>query len=456
MGNTLHLSAIVTADIPGLTREQVPAGVRANPLKHRFTSESERVKKYEKTARKRALVKQEDGSKKIEAGLMSLAFYGPRYQSTLGMSFQNYVRQWSLDFTTEQRKAMPVVDDVDKAMSDLTGRIDFDRQQYERWVANGGIERALNIYYSHVEARIKRRRQLDVKRVRYYSGAGQVINECLGAGVAVDKAYYPVMLEKIKRTQLFSELGFFRFQSYSLAQLDSEPMIKSMEQYRSFKAKYILELRKLRNADRARVRRERELLLAGQYHGTACKYARELAEKRLNTVKLALGAVVEEVKYHLGVDLVNPEGAPVMRARQTAQTALQLMAGTSSVKQLLTELVPADMYMHYKKTEQLTELVELGAAHLQDMVDALADARRELRSVFEQHNAIRVDQSHWLHQVRWHGLLMAEHEAYAKYVQPVLTMLQEDVLVPTDALLSDTLAVRFDMANQGEQLALLA
>ncbi|MEC7469851.1 MAG: hypothetical protein VYC51_08400, partial [Pseudomonadota bacterium] len=78
------------------------------------------------------------------------------------MSFQNYVRQWSLDFTTEQRKAMPVVDDVDKAMSDLTGRIDFDRQQYERWVANGGIERALNIYYSHVEARIKRRRQLDV------------------------------------------------------------------------------------------------------------------------------------------------------------------------------------------------------------------------------------------------------------------------------------------------------
>ena len=456
LGNALHLSAIVTADIPGLTREQVPAGVRANPLKHRFTSESERVKKYEKTARKRALVKQADGKKKIEAGLMSLAFYGPRYQSTLGLSFQNYVRQWSLDFTTEQRKAMPVVDDVDKALSDLTGRIDFDRQQYERWVANGGIERALNIYSSHVEARIKRRRQLDVKRVRYYSGAGQVINECLGAGVAVDKAYYPVMLEKIKRTQLFSELGFFRFQSYSLAQLDAEPMIKSMEQYRSFKAKYILELRKLRNADRARVRRERELLLAGQYHGTACKYARELAEKRLNTVKLALGAVVEEVKYHLGVDLVNPEGAPVMRARQTAQTALQLMAGTSSVKQLLTELVPTDMYMHYKKTEQLTDLVELGAAHLQDIVEALADARRELRSVFEHHNAIRVDQSHWLHQVRWHGLLMAEHEAYANYVQPVLTMLQEDVLVPTDALLSDTLTVRRDMANQGEQLALFA
>tara|TARA_Y100001970_G_scaffold289479_1_gene420024 strand:- start:3224 stop:6664 length:3441 start_codon:yes stop_codon:yes gene_type:complete len=455
-GNTLHLSAIVAADIPGLTRESLPAGVRVKAIKHRLSSETERLSKYEKTARKRSLIKQADGTKKIEAGLMSLAFYSPRYQSKLGMSYQSYVRQWSLDFTTEQRKAMPVADDVDKALSDLNGRIDFDHQQYQRWVADGGIKRALNIYYSYVEARIKRRHQLEVKRVRYYSGAGQVINECLGAGVAVDKAYYPVMLEKIKRTQLFSELGFYRFQSYSLAQLDAEPMVKSMEEYRSFKAKYILELRKLRNADRARVRRERELLLAGQYHGTACKYARELAEKRLSTVKLALGAVIDEVKYHLGVDLVNPEGAPVVRARQTAQTALQLMAGASSVKQLLTELVPADMYMHYKKTEQLTELVELGAEHLQAVIDAIADARRELRNVFEQHRAIRGDQSHWLHQVRWHGLVKSEQDTYQQYVVPSLTMLQEDILAPTDAMLTDMLQVRREMAIQGEQLSLFA
>jgi 3'-phosphoadenosine 5'-phosphosulfate sulfotransferase (PAPS reductase)/FAD synthetase len=456
LSNKLHISAVVAAAIPGLNRVQVPAGVRIKATKHRLSSESERVKKYEKTSRKRALIKQEDGSKKIEAGLMSLAFYNPRYQSTLGMSYQNYVRQWELDFATEQRKAMPTVDNIDKALKELSGRIDFDHQQYQYWVSRGGVQRALDIYYSHVESRIKRRRTLDVKRVRYYSGAGLVINECLGAGIAVDKSYFPTLREKICRTQLFAELGFFRFQSYSLAQIDAEPMVKSMEEYRSFKASYILELRKLRNKDRARIREERNLLQSGQYSSTVAKYAEELSSKRLSTFKLALGAVIEEVKYHLGVDVINPESQAVVRARQAGQTALQLMSGASSVKQLLTELVPSDIYMHLKKSEQLSELVESGAAHLQDVVDAICDARRELNSVFSQHQALRADKSHWIHQVRWHGLLLAEHEAYQKYINPVLEMLQKDVMEPNCALLNESLQLRRDMAIQGEQLSLFA
>ena len=328
----------VSGEIPGLTRSKIPAGIRTKPVKHRLSHPDERLAKYEKTARKRELIKQKDGSEAYRPGLMSLAFYGPRIQSRQGMSYQNYTKQWTLESQSVLRKVMPVVDDVEKALSGLSGRIAFDSARFQEWKADGGLERALNIYYSHISMRMRnwRRKSLTQKRVRVYEGAGQVINECMSAGVAVDKSYYPILKEKICRTQLFDELGLYAFQTLSLPQLDAHPRIKNLEAYRHFKAKYLLSVRQLRNQDRKAIRQQQKAVNSGNAQSLCLRVTDALKDNRLETFSKACNTIMNAVKYHLGVDVVNPEAGPVMRAKSTGYAALDLLTGCS-MRNLLTK-----------------------------------------------------------------------------------------------------------------------
>lgn len=155
----------------------------------------------------------------------------------------------SLNFDVYQREQMPYVNHSHRQMdvSQVLENVDINFDTFDYWRDHQRAD-ALE-QHDRWMARSKAR---DLSPYRY--GGSHVISELAGAGLAISACYHDQFIKLLKRTQLFESLGILDLQNCTREELLAMPNVHTMSAHRRDKARLLLEVRRRRNLDRAKVR----------------------------------------------------------------------------------------------------------------------------------------------------------------------------------------------------------
>jgi 3'-phosphoadenosine 5'-phosphosulfate sulfotransferase (PAPS reductase)/FAD synthetase len=150
---------------------------------------------------------------------------------------------------------------------DAADNVDLDSKAYAQWKMFGGIERAVSEHNSYLQERFKKRhlRGYTKRDVRQYGGTHVAETLMSNGPITVTPKYWPKVVRILKRTQIFNSLGLFRYQSWSYDEVNNLEFSVPMHQHRADKVHVVLEVRRLRNIQRAKAKRALQLMSVGLY-----------------------------------------------------------------------------------------------------------------------------------------------------------------------------------------------
>lgn len=281
--------------------------------------------------------------KKITRGNTRLGFYAPQLNSRLHLAHKQETSFMVPDFSSHTEKFIGTHDAAHLANdSDTLENILVSQEGLAKWIAFGGLARAIEQHDHHLLTIIRKRhlRGLKPNAVREYAGT-HVAEHLLAEGViSIEKTYWAQLRAILKRTHIFNELGLFCFQSMKIADVQAHPKAISMAQHRADKAQILTHIRAHRNAQRRNVK-------AGSLT--------EVIEKNLAQFKAATIDAVDAMTHEFYSDAfkLRFHTAEVSSRTKADVSSLWLslyLADTGSLTDVLSNLMPPAQLATLKAT----------------------------------------------------------------------------------------------------------
>ncbi|WP_143562433.1 hypothetical protein [Shewanella sp. UCD-KL12] len=293
---------------------------------------------------------------KLERGNTRLSFYPTISDSRIHRAHKQEKELLVPSFETHTQKTI-VTHDASLLLEEEKAALEnimISKEGLAQWKLVGGLTRALEIHDDHLTTLISKRHQrgYKVSDVRSYGGT-HVAEAMLAEGVvSINKKYWTQLQSILKRTQIFNDLGMYSFQSMTVEAVQAHPKAISMTQHRTDKARVMLEVRELRNAQRREFKQSASM---------------NFIAKNLNTFKRAALGAIESVSYELSASLLKmsfdtQEVSPLNRAQISSLWLSLNMDGMSHIDHLLRKIMTLSGFNTLKASP--TEYVVAGRESL--------------------------------------------------------------------------------------------
>jgi 3'-phosphoadenosine 5'-phosphosulfate sulfotransferase (PAPS reductase)/FAD synthetase len=320
---------------------------------------------------------------KISRHNTRLLFYSVNNTSALHQAHVAKVPMLSMDFAHHTMRRIKT-EEAGASMSDLFDvmeNIDLSDRDFAQWKLMGGIESALAEHDEYLVTLIKKRhlRGYTYRDVRNYGGT-HVAESLLNAGpIVISRSYWAMLLKILKRTQIFAELGLFRFQSWRYEELAAYPGVAHMDQHRSDKAEIVQATRALRNQTRRATKQALASLEEGSYGQELLAVLGDNLTQWASEAEQAIHLITDaRLSYETKVLFDTNEVPVVQRARVAKLWLTQALEGVGTMDALWKRLLPSKAVTLLKTDES----VRCQAVRLtqQLMATLMADARRLTRA----------------------------------------------------------------------------
>ncbi|SHH55236.1 adenine nucleotide alpha hydrolase family protein [Ferrimonas marina] len=214
-------------------------------------------------------------------GNTRMLFYKASTQPALAQDHQHTASLQDLSFSTHAAQSLQLQTNPMRYAGQISDveNIDVSPAMLADWIQRGGLDNALECHDQWVSRRQGSSLRRDHRSVRHYPGTGACEHLLANAVVSVAQNYHGQLTAILSRTQLFDEIGAFDYQALNQQQLLDLPFTVSMAQHRQDKSQVLLEIRRIRNAQRQQTR------LAIQ---AVTNNPKQACEASLNTIKAEL------------------------------------------------------------------------------------------------------------------------------------------------------------------------
>lgn len=187
---------------------------------------------------------------RLERGNTRMVFYSHQPDSRLHLAHKQEVNLFVPNFGVARQKFVAVHDKSHEAFSDdVVQSIFIDEEVYLNWLKLGGVERALELHNYKIHERRTHR-----SHVRHYGGTVPAEQLMSNGVISVDMGYYSNLLNIIRRTQIFEQIGFFELQNKTAKEVLEYPCAISMAQHRKDKCAVLKKIQAHRRVQRKRLK----------------------------------------------------------------------------------------------------------------------------------------------------------------------------------------------------------
>lgn len=340
-----------------------------------------------KNASTQRVVRRQKG--KIEKGNTRIGFAAPHNTSKLYDSHAGDAAIFSVNPASESLKYINLAEVEETAgdLFDAVENIDLNRVGLQEWKRQGGIAAAVAEHDEHLAAIISKRHRygLSYRQVRQYGGT-HVAEDLMARGVIMVKAGYAKnrLLPILKRTQIFASLGLFDLQSYSYKKIKALPRVVDMKDHRRDRAKIAMELRKLKNASRARAKEALRAHQEGRYAAIAKANLDDNLDLWVNSIEEALTAFVHKPLMKatkVWFDTGDVQAEPLAAS---AEVVMALATeGVSEVKHVVRKVLSASDAAVLTPKGEVTDgqVMEIVQRHLSVVLGMLSHAEAQWSAV---------------------------------------------------------------------------
>ncbi|WP_025562889.1 phosphoadenosine phosphosulfate reductase family protein [Psychromonas sp. SP041] len=250
-----------------------------------FKSDATKVEAGHRFTRRVSAFKTKDLEKdgKVKKTLVSATktttrckFYAPSLSPIYEAKFKSTTQISVPDFKIIERDPINTLHYLDNIEGDVEAyNIDMDKLDF--WFETGGHLEALkrhdNILSMNIKHRAYYRKNGLARGIRKYDVSEPLKRLMRDAGVSINPTYAKQFQKTLRRSHLFAEVGAFELQGKSREELLAYRGTMTMAQHRQDKARYLLDVRAIRNNKRAELKVSR-----ATYQTNPAKFA-------LNTTK---------------------------------------------------------------------------------------------------------------------------------------------------------------------------
>ncbi|KLV03521.1 hypothetical protein ABT56_18990 [Photobacterium aquae] len=232
---------------------------------------------------------------KITRTTTRMKFYPAKSMPALHANTLIPVTSIALNFDQEERSCLSVHDSIDieadaqVAIDNLT----INDKTFKQWMMIDGWQKALNAHDRELDARIRTVKHFQGKgwlhrQVRVYGGSGHAHDLLRTAGIEIAPKYVKQLVNTLKRTDIFDEIGVYDYAALTQAQLHALDNVITMQQHRSDKCRAVQCIRQYRN----NIRRLSKAI-------SVCHYS-PLIERHFDNLAVALDEIQKGLHFTLG------------------------------------------------------------------------------------------------------------------------------------------------------------